>query len=306
MLSKGDEGIELEARLRVLLPETYELFDDEVQPRSMGSAGLKYGTDGKVLWNEMWGSFCDLAMAGGPPHRGKLLEPPYADREDVELSPYRQVSDEICRGISLVTGLYAEQSPTLGRVRMYCLSAAMTGWLLRAIVMENVSANAHGLALELPTGSTFRLEKEVKNVITVVAKTCHYWQDHMSTTKHEEVAALLAKMEREGPLVQAVPAQGVQEIEAESLARLIAEDIYLATGLAASSHDSKNWTSFDCREISAAIWMMRALVVNNVLSRREGTVVLIPVPPVGGEPYEQSLRAVIRAHRLAQSYQVLP
>ncbi len=22
----------------------------------------------------MWGSFCDLAMAGGPPHKGKLLE----------------------------------------------------------------------------------------------------------------------------------------------------------------------------------------------------------------------------------------
>ena len=71
----SDERELLEARLKTLLPEEYQDSYEDVQPVSMGSAGLKYGRDGRVAWNEIWGSFCDLAMAGGPPHRGTLLEP---------------------------------------------------------------------------------------------------------------------------------------------------------------------------------------------------------------------------------------
>jgi hypothetical protein len=69
-------GLEaLEAKLRAILPEQYRESYDEVVPVSMGSAGLKYDADGRVAWNEMWATFCDLAMAGGPPHRGTLLQP---------------------------------------------------------------------------------------------------------------------------------------------------------------------------------------------------------------------------------------
>ena len=57
----------LEARIKTILPPQYQDCYEDVQPVSMGSAGLKYGPDGKVAWNEIWGSFCDLAMAGGPP-----------------------------------------------------------------------------------------------------------------------------------------------------------------------------------------------------------------------------------------------
>jgi hypothetical protein len=59
----------LNQRIRTLLPEQYQDRYEDVQPISMGSAGLKYGRDGMVAWNEMWGSFCDLAMAGGHPIR---------------------------------------------------------------------------------------------------------------------------------------------------------------------------------------------------------------------------------------------
>ncbi len=45
---------------------------EDVQPVSMGSAGLKFASDGRVAWDEMWGLFCDLALAGGPPHRGRV------------------------------------------------------------------------------------------------------------------------------------------------------------------------------------------------------------------------------------------
>jgi hypothetical protein len=57
---------ELDQRLRVLLPETYQDSDEQLEPVAMRSAGLKYGADGKVAWDQIWGSFCDLAMAGGP------------------------------------------------------------------------------------------------------------------------------------------------------------------------------------------------------------------------------------------------
>jgi hypothetical protein len=50
----------LEQRIKAILPERYQDCYEEVQPVSMGSAGLKYGADGKVAWNEIWGSFCDL------------------------------------------------------------------------------------------------------------------------------------------------------------------------------------------------------------------------------------------------------
>ena len=74
----------LEVRLRAILPEEYQDDYEAVQPVSMGSAGLKYGADGKVAWNEIWATFCDLAMAGGPPHRGTLLSrgPPHRVRRD--------------------------------------------------------------------------------------------------------------------------------------------------------------------------------------------------------------------------------
>ena len=42
-----------EARLKTLLPEEYRECYEDVQPVSMGSAGLKFAPDGRVAWNEM-------------------------------------------------------------------------------------------------------------------------------------------------------------------------------------------------------------------------------------------------------------
>ena len=77
----------LEFRLRTVLPEEYQDCYEEVEPVPMGSAGLKYGSDGKVAWNEMWATFCDLAMAGGPPHKGTLLEP--GTQAEIDAQPDR-------------------------------------------------------------------------------------------------------------------------------------------------------------------------------------------------------------------------
>ena len=89
----------------------------------------------------------------------------------------------------MTTLLDTSVSPVPGWVLSSCLSEAMTGWLLRAIVMENVAARAEGMALDLPAAPHFRLEKEIKNVVTVIAKTSHYWLEHMprgATARHRQ------------------------------------------------------------------------------------------------------------------------
>src|SRR5215212_6768666 len=93
----------LDARLKILLPEEYRDSYEDIQPISMGSAGLKYGDDGQVAWDQMWESFCDLAMAGGPPHKGTLLEAASRDAIDAQPDRYTDVAEEICRGVMMTT-----------------------------------------------------------------------------------------------------------------------------------------------------------------------------------------------------------
>lgn len=217
---------ELEQRLKTLLPEEYQDRYDDVQPVSMGTAGVRYGADGRVAWDQMWGSFCDLAMAGGPPHKGALLEPASAGEIKTEDAGYGAVVAEICRGIMMVTDLQAEQSPNPGWVRVQCPTRGMAAWLLRAIVTENIAVRADGATLELPAGPAYRLHKEVKNVITVIAKTAHYWTGHMSVMHRQTIADLIDAMDEESPLI--APAYGSRESDGpahEALASHIADAI---------------------------------------------------------------------------------
>jgi sirohydrochlorin cobaltochelatase len=149
-----------------------------VSASSMRSAPLQYDPQGRVAWDRVWRSFCDLALAGGPPHRGTLLEPP--TREEVLADPAAasRVAAEVARGLSLVTGLPVAMDAAPGWVGLVCFDEDMAVWLLRAIVVENVSVRRSGAMLFLPAGPDYRVEKEIKNVITAVAKTHHYWTEH--------------------------------------------------------------------------------------------------------------------------------
>lgn len=290
----------LEFRLRAILPEEYQDCYDEVQPVSMGSAGLKYGADGKVAWNEMWATFCDLAMAGGPPHKGTLLEPGAPAEIDANRERYLEVVDEIVRGVRLVTGLAARASPIPGWVRVDCHNETMAGWLLRAIVMENVSARGEGSALDLPAGPAYRVEKEIKNVITVIAKTCHYWTGHMWRAQKRDIGELFEKMADASPLVEPAwgSAGGVAD-EHENISAGTAAAIHGHTGLPRSRHRYAGWLGLECTSVGTAIWMMRALVASNILSRREETTLFVPVNPAIDPTGEVVGRAVSRMHRLA-------
>ena len=289
---------DLESRLKTLLPEEYKDTYEDVQPVSMGSVGLKYDRDGKVLWDEMWQSFCDLAMAGGPPHKGTLLEP--ASPEEIAAHPnrYRWVTEELCRGIEMVTGLAAFPSSDPGWIEVDCTSLGMSGWLTRAIVMENVSARFEGMALFLPAGPHYRIDKETKNVITAIAKTCHYWLGHTSAEQHRAIGNLFAKMQQGSPLLE--PSRPDHSIaDTQALKERIAITIQKQTGLTPSNHQYFGWLGLKCPDVRSAVWMMRMLVVSNALSRREGTTVFIPVNPTTDPKGETATRLVTQTHQLA-------
>ena len=279
----------LELRIKAILPEQYQECYEEVQPVSMGSAGLKYGPDGRVAWNEIWGSFCDLAMAGGPPHKGTLLAPGTPEEIAAEPGLYKEIVDEICRGIELVASLPATPSTDPGWVCVSCSNEAEAAWLTRAIVMENVSARCEGAVLLLPAGPNYRVEKEVKNVITSIAKTYHYWDEHMWSAQQREIAGLFRQ---QGPLLQ--PALN----EDAALRARIAAEIQDATGLEAASHLYTGWLGLQCPDVHSAIWLMRALVASAVLARRQETVLFVPV----SQAVVQPLTAI---HGLAKTSHVL-
>ena len=305
-MSVGDrEALEaLEQRIRTILPPEYQESYQDLEPISMGSAGLKYGVDGKVAWDEIWGSFCDLAMAGGPPHKGTLLEP--GRRTEIEAKEYRyeRVTEEICRGIRMAANLETTPSPVPGWIRVTCSSDGMSEWLVRAIVMENVAARMHGPALDVPAAPHFRIEKEIKNVVTVVAKTCHYWVGHIPPDQQHAIATMFAEMSEDAPLIG--PADRTDnDASLEPASASMAATIQRETGLVTSRHHSAGWLGVECPSVRGAVWMMRAMVVNNVLSRREGTVLFVPVNPDEDPGGEAVANTLIRVHTLAAARGVL-
>ncbi|XZE17622.1 hypothetical protein SH449x_002896 [Pirellulaceae bacterium SH449] len=169
---------ELLFRMEELLPSEYRGTTNDVSPSSMGSARIESGPDGKVAWDKIWTSFCDLALAGGPPHRGRLLEAVTSEACSNDPEKYQAVVAEIERGIKLVTGLNTVRSQVLGWVGIECDDQLMAAWLMRAIIVENVMVRREGHVLYLPAGPDFQVTKEIKNVITSVAKTVHYWREH--------------------------------------------------------------------------------------------------------------------------------
>ena len=140
----------------------------------MAAAPFIWKDDGRPDWASMWTSFCELALYGGPPHRGPesaLRAPNGAARSDGDMLA------EMRRGIWETTGLYAEPAAP-GWLAVTCDSPTMAAWLCAAIILENVDARVEEDRLLLPAGPGYTLTDEVKSIITVVAKTHHYWQAH--------------------------------------------------------------------------------------------------------------------------------
>jgi hypothetical protein len=176
----------------------------------------------------------------------------------------------------------------------------MAGWLVRAITMENVAVRVSGASVELPASPAFRLDKEIKNVVTVIAKTSHYWLGHMPRWQQRAIAALFRTLDAGMPLI--TPAGGADELHTDggrSLLKALADRVRERTGLRMSHHKYAGWLGLDCPSVRGAIWMMRALVVSNVLARREGITLFVPVNAVQDAGGARVADTVSRVHELA-------
>jgi sirohydrochlorin cobaltochelatase len=124
----------------------------------MSSAPFVYREDGRPDWGSMWDSFCELALYGGPPHRGP--DDPVHVVPELS-SPTDGVIMELRRGIFETTGLFAE--PALpGWLAITCHSKQMAAWMCAAIILENVDARCEDDLLFVPASTTFELKNEVK------------------------------------------------------------------------------------------------------------------------------------------------
>jgi sirohydrochlorin cobaltochelatase len=163
-------------------PDNTPEFDAEERRRKaemakpMASAPMKYNEDGSVDWGNMWDSFCVLASAGGPPHRGTMLYP--EEGADPNSEAYKNAANEIIRGIYLVSGLKATPAEP-GWIAVECPMDGMADWVAEQGVQENVMLRADGNRFYVPCGEHWAVKGEIKNVITVVAKTTHYFADHI-------------------------------------------------------------------------------------------------------------------------------
>jgi sirohydrochlorin cobaltochelatase len=142
----------------------------------MPAAPIVYNKDGSVAWDQMWDTFCTLASAGGPPHRGRLLAAP--PQIDTTSESYQKVTDELIRGICLVSGLEATSAKP-GWLAVKCAHAVQARWMSEQILHETVQSFHEDDFFFVPVASTYTVTAEIKNIITVVAKTSHYWQDHL-------------------------------------------------------------------------------------------------------------------------------
>jgi hypothetical protein len=175
----GLPGTDVAAALRDCPPERLEVIEPGPPANApMSAAPFVWRADGRPDWRAMWSSFCELALFGGPPHRGPESalgaappERPVADGTDAVA--------EIRRGIWETTGLYAEPASP-GWLAVTCDSPRMAAWLCATIILENVEARADEERLLVPADPAFALTDEVKSVITVVAKTHHYWSAHIA------------------------------------------------------------------------------------------------------------------------------
>jgi sirohydrochlorin cobaltochelatase len=100
-------------------------------------------------------------------------------------------------------------------------------------------------------------------------------------------------MSAEFPLIQ--PAVSESSCQHEIRCTMGAT-IRKATGLQLSDRQCPGWLGVDCPDVRTAIWMMRALVASNILSRREGAILFVPVNPVTDRTGDVVSQTAVRVH----------
>lgn len=157
----------------------------------MATGDLIRDDDGRVAWDRTWATFCGLAAAGGPPHRGTLL--PFPD-EPRPLSAGEPVRTELERGLALITG-WPARGGRPGKVGLRCPDAGTAAWFARVIRAENVATDHDGrdAVVWLPMEAAFTVEHEIRNVITAVAKAYDAWLRERASVRTLAIGSANAK-----------------------------------------------------------------------------------------------------------------
>lgn len=185
-LSETNEYEQMKSKIDAILPPRYQGRTDEVSASPMSAADLLFDDEGAVLWDQIFGvddpnnPYCELALAGGPAHRGELLEAVDGHVCLADPGKYAAALDECGRGINMITGMGIVESAIPGWVGVQCDSEEMALWLLRAIIVENVMVRREEDAIFLPVGPHYTLKDQIKSIVTVTAKTWHYWIEHIT------------------------------------------------------------------------------------------------------------------------------
>ena len=122
----------------------------------MPAADLVYDDEGQVAWDRIWSDFCDLAWAGGPPHRLTTLTG--AGREEIasNRAAYDLVMAELERGLTMITRWPVRSDLEDGVIGLVCPNPDAADWLWNAIKAENIDVCLSGRrTLLLPAGPSF-------------------------------------------------------------------------------------------------------------------------------------------------------
>ena len=293
----------LEVRLRVLLPEEYQDSYETCEPKPMGSAGLKYGADGQVAWDEMWGASAIWRWPAGRRTRARCSS--RLARGD------RRASRSLRRGRrrDLPRHHDGDRSPRAsvadpGWVRVTCFSDAMAGVAAaRHRDGERVGARAAArpsICRPRPASGSKRRSRTSSPSSPRPATT---GSGHMPREQQRAIADLFAAhgggvaTHRSGRRRE----DGARASAPEGLSRAIERE----TGWKAAHHQYRGWLGVECSTVKAAIWMMRMMVASNVLSRREGTVLFLPVNDVSDAGGEIVTRLLTRVHRFAAARSIV-
>jgi hypothetical protein len=142
----------------------------------MSSAPFIYDSDGKPAWDKMWDAYCNLAAEGGPPHRGEMLRSK-GTANNFNSDQYKYAVSEIERAFGQIIP-YKFESTNNGYIKVTLKNKNMAKWFSDIINKENVECQVKDADIFLPVNDDFTLEKEIKNVVTVMGKAFHYWSRH--------------------------------------------------------------------------------------------------------------------------------
>ena len=134
----------------------------------------------------------------------------------------------------------------------------------------------------------------------MTAKTCHYWTGHMPREQQQAIARLFDTLAAGSLLV--APARDSSDVGVRAECALA---IHRQTGLRVAGLEYAGWLGVQTPSIRAAVWMMRALVVSNVLARREDTILYVPLQPIDSADGSRGLDTLTRVHHLAGAVGVL-